>query len=950
MTTGAGAETRIGQRAGVAPGEGERRAQRGYVPQYDLAARVIYAALAAGRLRWIGLADRGAGAFDDVVLGLRDRIVAHQVKTSLNPEPFSLPTLMLGADDLLGRMLESRRRLHEAERGALVETVYVCDDYPRTNDRVGDARRGGSSAAFLRAHRANRSRWSLAEWRASRFGAFVAEAQAASGLCDEAFDAAWRNMRFEVGGQGRSLDQIGGGAADEGRLRALAGLLPRLVADPADRDRWAVGEVLERLGWTDPLGLRHGHAFPVDALRQSNTATEAELQRALAAAPSGYVGLVGPPGCGKSTLLASGKLPTGPASIARYLAFVPGEGHGLGRAEARDFLHDLVKQLKAQGLGAKVVPGADLDELRAQFQALLAEAGERFRTGRIRTLVVVDGLDHVPREERPDRSFLRELPQPHAVPEGVVFVLGTQRLDLDGLPPAVRDEASRDRRCVRVAPLSREAVARLADASGVPGDVDRAALHERTQGHPLSARYVIGGLLDAPTAEARREWLLNGPAYGGDVDVFYERAWRELEGHAEARKALAYVALAEGPMLPASLDALIDPDATDAAWNAAGHLMARDRRGAWSIFHNSFRLFLRARTGTRHGLADEAGVRKRYRDLAGVARAAARSDPQRWMELRYRARAGDATAVADLATAGRFRTQFAEGRDPGDIQDDIGFAFDAAGELRRPELVVALVLARHEIAMRADAVGPEVFDALLALGDLDAALGLVLARDAGIGTAKGFELVDALLAAGRGDEGRDLFQRLEPLGALLGSEPYDIWTRDRSLDAWAERALVFRRPEEVLAALERLRPLEHQGERVPGRIDGVRTQAKLLAVRGQLNRDPAADPSALSRELRIAPGYDALLLCFAADAAYAAGDGGLAVERLQTVQLLAKSLGDHVRVSAAALAARLGRLDLAGSMLDGVAPPKLPGLDALFEGDHLRRACHAIVAHAAVST
>lgn len=73
MTTDAAAN----QGAKVAPGERERRAQRGYVPQYDLAARVIYEALAAGRLQWIGLADRGAGAFDDVVLGLYDRIAAY---------------------------------------------------------------------------------------------------------------------------------------------------------------------------------------------------------------------------------------------------------------------------------------------------------------------------------------------------------------------------------------------------------------------------------------------------------------------------------------------------------------------------------------------------------------------------------------------------------------------------------------------------------------------------------------------------------------------------------------------------------------------------------------------------------------------------------------------------------------------------------------------------------
>jgi hypothetical protein len=84
----------------VPPGEGERRAQRGYVPQYDLGARIIYEAIAAGRLQWVGVADRGAGTFDDIVLGLRDRIVAYQVKTSRDPEPFRLDTLFLGASEL----------------------------------------------------------------------------------------------------------------------------------------------------------------------------------------------------------------------------------------------------------------------------------------------------------------------------------------------------------------------------------------------------------------------------------------------------------------------------------------------------------------------------------------------------------------------------------------------------------------------------------------------------------------------------------------------------------------------------------------------------------------------------------------------------------------------------------------------------------------------------------
>jgi len=88
------------------PGEGERRAQRGFVSQYDLAAHLIYANLAAGTLKWIGLADRGAGRFDDIVLGLASRTIAYQVKSSRNPSSFSVRTLLLGAEPKLQRQLE----------------------------------------------------------------------------------------------------------------------------------------------------------------------------------------------------------------------------------------------------------------------------------------------------------------------------------------------------------------------------------------------------------------------------------------------------------------------------------------------------------------------------------------------------------------------------------------------------------------------------------------------------------------------------------------------------------------------------------------------------------------------------------------------------------------------------------------------------------------------------
>ena len=70
--------------------------------------------------------------------------------------------------------------------------------------------------------------------------------------------------------------------------------------------------------------------------------------------------------------------------------------------------------------------------------------------------------------------------------------------------------------------------------------------------------------------EQRLDWLENGPAYGGDVNAFYQRAWHDLEHSRKAQNALAYLALAEGPITDVSLDALVGCEATDAAWEIGG--------------------------------------------------------------------------------------------------------------------------------------------------------------------------------------------------------------------------------------------------------------------------------------------------------------------------------------------------------------------------------------------
>ena len=685
-------------------GEGERRAIRGFAAQYSIAASLIYQHICSGELSWVGLADRSAASFDDVVLGLKNRVHAYQIKSKRDPEAIAFNTLLLGADDLLQKLVRAWETIRESNNGIAVELTYVTSDFPRTTDAInGSAGPRVSSAAFYRTHGANHETWLSTDWQGSDFSVFWKRLHIASGLSEDEFVCFWRCVNFQSGlARGGGIPHTAT-FYDQHRIEDLAALLPILVSEASDQDRWDAAEIMQRLNWKSPTSLRHPHIFPVDLAVQTNPKTEAALLGALTSVEQGYLSLLGPPGSGKSTLLQATLLPTPKAAIMRYLAFVPDERHGLGRAEAIDFLHDIVTQLNDLGLGDHVFPGSDLPELRSQLEYLLLKASERYRNAQIKTIVVIDGLDHVPREETPTRSFLAELPLPEAIPKGVLVLLGSQRLDLNDLPPSVAGQAGRRGRSFEIAPLPKESIVELAKLGGLSSAIDLNKLYTVCGGHPLIARYLIAKLASAAPDEAGTI-LSDEHVPGEQVEDFYRKAWHDLEKHDAAKSGLAYLALVEGSIAATELDKLVGSDGTDAVWKVAGHLLRADASNRLSIFHNSFRLFLLEQTNLRFGRRDDAALRRRYSDLAEMAKNCSQSDPQRWLELRYRSRSEDDLAVLTLATPDRFRTQFAERRNPADIHADIRLALKSSATVRNPEKLFELILARHELESRTAAI------------------------------------------------------------------------------------------------------------------------------------------------------------------------------------------------------------------------------------------------------
>lgn len=904
------------------PAEGERRAMRGYMGQYARAGAAIYAELERGQLLWVGVADRNAGIADDLVLGFDGVVVGHQFKTAQFPRTFTVETLLIGAGGLLLPLIKAWQCLCRDQPTARIEIRLVTNDYPSTKDKPGNEN-PKHSAAFLEDYAQAPSR-TYVEWQSSRWSRLITRLHQASGLGEGEFARFLGALRILYGAAAdfvlaHNLNK------EQARLAAeIASLLPKLVADQRSQDRWSRAELLENLGWSDPNKIWHLHQFPVGAHVQRNRDTEMLLLKALRGVSQGYIALVGPPGSGKSTLLQTALSTEPKMRLVRYLAYVPGAAQGVGRGEAEDFLEDITNQLRKTGLRALRLRDTSLHERREHFGAMLKQAGERYQTEGVCTVIVLDGLDHIPREERPQHSLLAELPLPSAIAQGVIFVLGTQRLDLDFLKPAIQEHAQAAERQIIMRALDREAVGRMADALGLPPGISRHQIFERGHGHPLATRYLVQALLGAEPSE-RTQLLDHGQEYGEDIDSVYAAAWREMSSDPQALHALAFIARAEAPMPLTLLASIVEESAIEKALATARHLLSETPEG-WSIFHNSFRLFVLGKPRLRLGAIDHAYSPSLYRELAQLARMAPGDSPQRWLELRYRARAGDEQDVLAIATPAYFRQHVGQGRGFAEIEADIRLGLLAARTGDATD-VTRLLLCRDEVGRRATALehAEQLPLAMLAAGELNAACAFV--RDF---PAKGYEVVDAFLALGDVDRAKNLFEHLEPLSQLHTSrfQHYGHAHNVAEFEKWARRVFHFRDFEQIRHAITHLEAESQSDATYVASValeESISVRLKLQIAQAVMQHQPDIDFVELQQQLDFTVSMPAALMVDAGLSCLQQGDecAALTLFRLAELQRDFSELPNSYLRTMALLAAQAGDLARASVLFERLAPPAM---------------------------
>lgn len=909
------------------PGAGERAARGGFRYQDRASAVVAYQAIRDGSLTFVALADDHAGMFDDFVIGIAGKVVGHQYKSSGKPKAVGIRGLLLGTDAVISDCAKSFTALEQEFPEERVLLRYVSVHYAATGDRGKLGAPGKDSADFFEEKRRHPDR-SLAEWRAGSWKTVVEELLQASSLPERDFERFFNRLEIVLGAPATIEANHGVDAVARTQIEALALTLGDLVGRGNGKTRWTRRELLDELGWVDRFHLRFDHRFPLGAHVQSNEASEAELEAALASHASGYISLLGSPGAGKSTLLER-FVRSGPdRDVARYLAFVPGEAQGQGRGVEANFLDDVNSQLASLGHQPGRAKDDTVEQKRETFERLLRQVGQQHASSGKRTVIVIDGLDHVPREEKPADSFLRALPLPQSLPDGVTILLGSQRIDLVDIPAEVRDQASRDGRRITIAPLSERAIADMAASVGLdPRGTDPAQVFSVSQGHPLVTRYLLGKLLEA-TPKHRDALLAGGFEYDGDLEKVYRQAWREARDAGDGVARVLYaLSFADGRIEPELLAKWLSSGAVDNAFRLAHHLIDHDGP-SWRIFHNSFRLFLRQQGVTLYGRPDPDFIDVAiYRKLASLARLAPSASAQRFLEFRYLFLAGDHREAAALASRRHFIDQLIDGRRNHDIGNDIGDAVICLGPDPAPDALLDLMLAKDEVWRRQDVLSTSdrLVSAQIAAGELDTA---VAQLDSSHFVGDEWLVIGALLENGQDDHARLLFDRENPWKWFEDGHAYDT---GEAIENWANFAIVLLDDGQIE---RRIRiPTGRRGDDKDAFSGKTRDQhlarVRQLLARAILRNDPDKGVAEVAARHFIEPTDVAILHLEAAEANLEASRHEVAIQRLGDYEAASQSarLHDSWDILAARIAVAAKDLELANRLFARVSVPDLAGLE-----------------------
>ena len=579
---------------------GERAAMGGYLPQYDEFAIGVYDAITSGDLEEIRVADieENVGKLDDVVYVTTQEVYAYQVKWTTTDDKMSY----LDFKALIPEIVEGWRKLKRLYPDKTVKPRLLTNKQLTDGDYSIKHLAGKDAGGFVAYERDVIRQLCAGGQINSRWDYAVEELRHEVQLEDKEWYAFWKEFVFTFGYQ-QEIIEVSKTAVDQ-RTSAIIHI-NRMIQEMAARKEFTLTlrEILVRLGWQNLFQTIFDHNLVVPAESYvPNASGITQLNSCLDGKTKGYLFLKGTPGSGKSTLLTQWLRSLKNPSV-RFYAFdflnpSSQKNNDSSRGSGTTFLNDIVVQIHKSGIeeGRILPPLRDIALLKTRFYSQLDAISKNYESTKIPFLIVVDGLDHITREyQLSEQTLMEVLPSPSDIPEGVIFVLGSQRFDHLNLNRFILKESESKENLVIMPPLSKKEVGalcmKLLDKCLITEDVLNKCW-SKSQGHPLYLRYLLNQI--AEVGVDILETMEDAPE---DVNDYYSRIVGSLLESPTLQNTMGLLARIAGVIRIDDIRGMCSDDSIRDIKKNMWHLFRYDKAGQeLSFFHNSFRQYLLNKT------------------------------------------------------------------------------------------------------------------------------------------------------------------------------------------------------------------------------------------------------------------------------------------------------------------------------------------------------------------
>lgn len=795
----------------IVSASGERAAIGGYLPQFDEFAWFVYLNLINEKLEWIRVADDKAEKLDDIQYSTHLELHAYQVKWTIADANISFANFT----ELIPLITSSWKSLKTNNPSKKVIPHLITNKPVSSHDSLKDGNtKIGSFENFLaevwtklKSNQAVDVKWNL----------IITEFKKATKLDDNEFDEFVRVFDFQPNYEQKKFSVKNTRYAKEDEdLLQISRFIIEKVASSERSVQFNRQEIIKELGWTDRFKTVFNHELIVDRQRyQPIQSTIDLLNLKLAEHKCGYLFLQGSPGSGKSTLLNQWSKGL-KKRIVRYYAFdfvnPSSERNFYNRGDATHLFFDLVFQLKDAGIYKRdILPYKDLIFLKDVFNEQLKVVGEDFAATGEQTIIIIDGLDHVPREYKLTAdSFLRSLPLPASLPEGVFIILGSQSYDLDDIQQEIKTEFQQGDRTIQIDSLKKEEVYKYISNLNIPvqlSDTQKLQIFEKSQGHPLYLSYLIEKIIGSDSID---ETINTFETIDGSIDTYYRKIWNPIQQEEALIYFLGLIARINGSINLQFVQEWGIDQSVLKSFKGKAKVLFNESANSLSFFHNSFKQFLLYHTSLNY-LTDKFDQEKNLNYHSQLADFYLKSRVEKsWKQNYHLFQAQQYDKFVSEVTPDNFTAQLLDFRPVEEIKQDAKLGIEVARKTKDINTLVRYLFSLAELERRQFNIDPASFtEEYLVIGKPDIARNYLRTGNVlHCSSAFAFKASRLFMQFGHISEGACLYNLAYPeiitdSGIIIDDSHRYEEIRD-SLEEWVYTAPYFETTEHILSKTENI--------------------------------------------------------------------------------------------------------------------------------------------------